>query len=149
MHLTSSAFESKGRIPARYTCDGADVSPPLAWTDPPVGTRALHWSAPIRTRQAGCGTTGRSYDIPAATRALAEHWLPTRKSPPQAINGFRRSGYGGPCPPRGDAPHHCRFRPYALSAERLGPHTRCRVVEAAGQSHAIVMADLIGVYQRT
>ena len=89
------------------------------------------------------------YDIPAATRALAEHWLPTRKSPPQAINGFRRSGYGGPCPPHGDAPHHCRFRPYALSAERLGPHTRCRVVEAAGQSHAIVMADLIGVYQRT
>ena len=52
------------------------------------------------------------YDIPAATRALAEHWLPTRKSPPQAINGFRRSGYGGPCPPRGDAP-------YALSLPAL------------------------------
>ena len=79
MHLTSSGFDSKGRIPARYTCDGADVSPPLPWTDPPVGTRALHWPAPIRTRQGGCG-------IPAATRALAEHWLPTRKSLPQAIN---------------------------------------------------------------
>ena len=112
MRLTSSAFESKGRVPVRYTCDGADVSPPLAWTDPPCWEPELRADLrPIRMRQGACG-------IPAATRALPEDWLPTRKSRPQAINAFRRAGYGGPCPRRGDATHHYRFRVHATECRR-------------------------------
>lgn len=65
------------------------------------------------------------------------------------MNDFRRFGYGGPCPPRGDAPHHYHFRPYALSSESLGWQVRCRDVDGAARSHAITVAELIGTYHRT
>jgi Raf kinase inhibitor-like YbhB/YbcL family protein len=148
MRLTSSAFESKGRIPARYTCDGVNISPPLVWTDPPDETRTFALVCTDPDASGGVWHHWAIYDIPAATRALAEHWPPTRKDPPQAINDFHRAGYGGPCPLRGDAPHCYRFRLYALSVRSLRPCTHCRDVDTAARSHAIATAELIGRYQR-
>ena len=111
MHLTGSAFESKGRIPVRYTCDGADISPPFAWTDPPCWEPELRADLrPIRMRQGACG-------IPAATLHAGGLAADTQVRP-QAINGFRRAGYGGPCPWRGDATHHHRFRVHATECRR-------------------------------
>lgn len=148
MRLTSSAFGPNAHIPVRYTCDGANVSPPLTWDDPPAGTRSLVLVCSDPDAPGGVWHHWAIYDIPAATRALAEAWPPTRKSPPQAINDFRRAGYGGPCPPRGDAQHHCHFRLYALSVESLGRQVHCGDVDAAAQSHAIAVAELVGCYRR-
>lgn len=148
MQLTSSAFAANSRIPVRYTCDGANISPQLAWADPPTGTRSFALVCVDPDAPGGEWRHWAIYDIPAATHMLAEHVPPTRKLPPQAINDFRRPGYGGPCPPRGDAPHHYRFRLYALGVESLGPRTHCSDVEAAARSQALAVAELSGLYQR-
>ena len=151
MRLTSSAFAPDGRIPVRFTCDGADVSPPLAWTDPPAGTSSFALVCSDPDAPGGVWHHWAIYDIAPTTLALAEGWPPSRKLPPQAINDFRRAGYGGPCPPRGSAPHHYHFRLYALDVAELGLGARahCRDVDAAARSHAIATAELIGLYGRT
>lgn len=150
MRLTSSVFRADGWIPRHYTCDGADASPPLAWTDPPAGTRSFALVCADPDAPGGVWYHWAIYDLPADQRALAEQWPPSRRDPPQAVNDFRRLGYGGPCPPRGSHPHHYRFRLYALPVERLGlaASVRCREVEAAARAHAIATAELIGLYGR-
>jgi Raf kinase inhibitor-like YbhB/YbcL family protein len=106
--LTSSAFHAGGAIPARYTCDGANVSPPLRWTAPPAGTRSyaltmvdvsvgfLHWQA---------------LSIPARTRSLLAH----AKLQHESLNSFHERGYSGPCPPSGPA-HRYVFTLRALAS---------------------------------
>lgn len=120
LQLTSVAFAHQGRIPVRFTCDGHDLSPPLSWTGVPPGTKSLalivtdpdapdpaapkttwvHWvlyNLPPECTGLGEGT-GRS-DLPTGTR--------------EGVNDWRRTGYGGPCPPIGR--HRYFFRLYALS----------------------------------
>jgi Raf kinase inhibitor-like YbhB/YbcL family protein len=106
--LTSPAFHAGGTIPARYTCSGANVSPPLRWTAPPAGTRSfsigmvdvtvgfVHW---------------RAAGIPSAARLLPAG-VRLKQS---GLNSFGRRGYGGPCPPAG-APHRYVFTLRALGA---------------------------------
>jgi len=151
VRLTSSAFPPDGRMPIRLTCDGADVSPPLAWFDPPAGTRSFALVCIDPDAPGGAFHHWAIYDIPPTTQALTEHWPPARTAPPQAINDFRRTGYGGPCPPRGDAPHHYHFRLYALDVAQLGVGARahCRDIDAAARPHAIATAELIGLYGRS
>ncbi len=124
--LSSPAFAPGHAIPARYTCDGADVSPPLRWTTPPPGTRSLalavvdlDTSPPFRHwRLAG---------IPPRVRRLAAGTRVGRSGP----NDFGRVGYGGPCPPPGQT-HRYRFE---LSA--VGPGGRL-----------LARATLVGTYRR-
>ena len=150
MQVSSPAFAANDRIPVRFTCDGANVSPPLAWSDEPAET--CGFAVICFDPDAPCGIWYHwaIYDIPADMRVLAEHWPPTRSTAPQAVNDFRRPGYGGPCPPAGDVPHNYHFRLYALNVERLGlaPRARCRDVEIAARLHAISTAQLIGLYGR-
>lgn len=150
MRLTSPVFRSDGWIPVRFTCDGADVSPPLAWSEPPSSVRSFALVCADPDAPGGVWYHWAIYDLPPDQRALAEHWPPARAMPPQAVNDFRRSGYGGPCPPRGARPHRYQFRLYALSVERLGlaPAAKCREVEAAARAHAIATAELAGHYGR-
>ncbi|PPQ27342.1 YbhB/YbcL family Raf kinase inhibitor-like protein [Rhodopila globiformis] len=150
MRLTSQAFAPGAWIPVRHTCDGTNVSPPLAWADPPAATRSfvLVCSDP--------DAPGRTwyhwgiYDIPPEARGLSENWSPMRSFPPQAINDFRRRGYGGPCPPRGAPSHHYHFRLYALRVSQLGlgAGALCPDVEAAARMQAIDSCELIGLYGR-
>lgn len=150
MRLTSSAFRLGSRIPTRFTCDGADVSPPLAWSGAPAGTRGFAVVCADPDAAAGTWYHWAIYDIPATMNGLAEHYPPSGTDPPQAINDFRHAGYRGPCPPRAAPSHHYRFRLFALDTERLGlgPGANCRDVEAAASRHALATAELVGVYGR-
>jgi Raf kinase inhibitor-like YbhB/YbcL family protein len=113
--LTSPSFEEGGAIPGRHSCDGANVSPALAWQGGPQGTVSLalivddpdarnfiHWVV---------------FDIPGASAGSLPEGLRATDAPPQGRNDFGRPGYGGPCPPSGT--HHYRFTLWALSS-RLG-----------------------------
>ncbi|MDJ1159196.1 YbhB/YbcL family Raf kinase inhibitor-like protein [Chelatococcus sp. SYSU_G07232] len=152
MQLRSSGFDDGATIPRRFTCDGENLSPPIAWSDPPEGTRsfALVCNDPDAPR--GIWHHWAVYDIPADRTMLAEGIaaLSDVKGLRQAINDFGRPGYGGPCPPHGHGPHHYHFRLMALSTDRL-PLPReaaCRDVEREARKHALAEASLVAVYER-
>jgi Raf kinase inhibitor-like YbhB/YbcL family protein len=152
MRLTSTAFSEGTAIPRRYTCDGEDLSPPLAWSDAPAGTRGFVLLCDDPDAPAGTWHHWAAYDITAAQTALPEGAArhPDRYGFKQAINDFQRGGYGGPCPPHRHGPHHYHFRLLALSIDRL--HVRddasCRDVEREAPKHALAESVLIGVYER-
>ena len=151
MRLNSAAFADGSAIPRRFTCDDADLSPPLNWSDAPTGTRkALPFSVMIPTRPAGTWHHWAAYDIPSTLTMLAEGTASDAEQVgfKQAINDFQRPGYGGPCPPRGHGLHHYHFRLLALDHLPVGGTPSCREVERAARSHTIAEGTLVGVYQR-
>lgn len=150
MQLTSNAFAPGGRIPVRYTCDGQNVSPPLAWSDVPAGTRGLALICSDPDAPAGVWYHWAVYDIPTDTRGLPEGVPPASNRPPQGTNDFGHLGYGGPCPPPRDRPHRYVFTLYALSVDRLAvpPQAGCRAIEAAARARPLTMVQLMGVYGR-
>ncbi|HVC12205.1 MAG TPA: YbhB/YbcL family Raf kinase inhibitor-like protein [Burkholderiales bacterium] len=148
--LTSSAFAEGGAIPSKYTCDGRDLSPPLAWSGVPAGAHslALVVDDPDAPDPAAPTTTWVHwvlYDIPAATTAIAEG---ARAAGAQdGTNDWKRTGYGGPCPPVGR--HRYFFKLYAL--DRALPDLRRPTkaqLEAAMQGHVLAEARLIGTYRK-
>ena len=149
--LTSRAFAHHGKIPAPYTCDGADHSPPLAWTDPPHGTTSVALIVDDPDAPVGTWVHWVLYNVPATSRALAER-LPTSDTladgAKQGLNDFRRIGYGGPCPPPGPA-HRYFFKLYALDATLTFPPKATKAqCERAMDGHILAQAELIGLYQR-
>jgi Raf kinase inhibitor-like YbhB/YbcL family protein len=151
MKLTSSAFADHEAIPARFTCEGANVSPPLQWSDPPDGTRSFalvvddpdapgatfsHWGL------FGLASDRRGLDE-AAGKAGATGFR-------QARNDFGRAEYGGPCPPRGRGPHRYQFRLLALDVAglELGADPRIREVEQKAKDHTLATALLTGLFER-
>ncbi len=118
-HLTSPAFEAKSAIPARYTCDGRDVSPPLAWSNPPAGTRRFALIADDPDAPAGTWVHRVLWNIPGTARGLEAN-LPKvallADGTRQGTTDFRRIGYGGPCSPAGT--HR-----YYFKLNQAGPHT--------------------------
>jgi len=151
MRLFSTAFTAHAWIPRRFTCEGENVSPPLAWSDAPVGTRSFALVCADPDAPGGVWYHWAIFDIPPGAHGLAEDQPAVAAGMHQAMNDFRHIGYGGPCPPRGDAPHHYRFRLYAVNRAPLGigPGMSCRRVEAEAEEHAIATADLTGLFGRT
>jgi Raf kinase inhibitor-like YbhB/YbcL family protein len=149
--LTSTAFESGATIPEKYTCDGADVSPPLAWADPPAGTKALALVCEDPDAPAGTWVHWVLYDLPADARSLAEGVAPEPARAGggrQGRNDFRKIGYGGPCPPPG-TPHRYYFRLYALDAPAgLEPGATRAELGKAIAAHTRGSAELMGRYGR-
>lgn len=145
MELTSSAFPAGGRIPARYTCEGEDLSPPLAWSDPPPGTRSLALvvedpDAPGRTF-----THWLAWGIDPVARGLGEG----EAAPREGRNDFGAPGYRGPCPPLGHGPHRYVFRLLALDDDLdLPPGSGRRDLERAVHGHVLARAELVGLYER-
>lgn len=143
--LTSPAFQNGQAIPRQFTCDGANQSPPLAWGEPPAGTRRF---ALVVDDPDAPGATFRhwgAYDIPASVRSIGVG----QALGAQAVNDMDKPGYGGPCPPKGHGPHHYRFKLFALDAERLGlSNPKIADLETAAQSHALAKGELTGVYER-
>lgn len=152
MRLKSSAFADGTMIPRRFTCDGDDVSPPLDWSDAPTGAHSFAILCDDPDAPAGTWHHWAVYDIPAARKGLAEDAgrQGNKDGLNQALNDFRRLGYGGPCPPPRHGIHHYHFRLLALSTERLelGKQATCRDVEHAARKHTLAEAILVGLYKR-
>ena len=113
IQITSSAFKEGETIPAKYTCDGANVSPPLAWSGVPGGTKSLAVIADDPDAPVGTWVHWVLYDLPAGQNSLVEG---VQGAGLQGINDFRKTGYGGPCPPRGKP--HRYFLSFTLSTCR-------------------------------
>lgn len=152
--LSSAAFEPNGSIPARLTCEGADYSPPLAWNDAPEGTVtfALIVDDPDAPDPAAPKMTWVhwvAYNIPTHVSSLEEnaarHGMPAGSGAGE--NDWKRTGYGGPCPPIGR--HRYFHKLYALDTvlPDLGTPTKS-VLEAAMQGHLLAEVDLIGTYEK-
>jgi Raf kinase inhibitor-like YbhB/YbcL family protein len=151
--LTSSAFGGGAEIPKKHTCEGPDVSPALAWSDPPEKTRGFALICDDPDAPAGTWVHWVLYDLPAAARGLPEG-VPRsdrlESGARQGTNDFGRIGYGGPCPPRGHGFHRYFFKLYALDAPSgLAPGATKAELERAMKGHVLAHAELMGRYQRT
>ena len=150
MNLTSSAFTEGGTIPRQYTCDGNDISPPLSWSDVPDGTKSFALIADDPDAPAGTWVHWVVYNIPAGTTKLQEQ-VPASKILPdgsvQGINDFKKTGYGGPCPPGGI--HRYFFKLYALSGSvDLGPNATKNELLQAMEGKIVSETKLMGTYSR-
>lgn len=152
--LTSAAFEHNGSIPARYTCDGDDISPPLSWGELPDGTRSLALivddpDAPDPAAPKMTFVHWILYNLPTTLAALPEavHSVHLPPGTGEGLNDWGRTGYGGPCPPIGR--HRYFHKLYALDTvlPDLGSPTKA-ALETAMRRHILAQAELIGTYER-
>ena len=142
LRVTSPVFDNNGIIPAKYTCDGEDVNPPLKIEGISEGTKSLVLIV----------------DDPDAPMGTWDHWIVWNISPTgkiiensipgtEGLNDFRKHSYGGPCPPSGT--HRYFFKVYALDTKLdLNPNSRKRDVERAMKGHILAEGEIIGLYKR-
>ena len=148
--LTSTAFAPGEPIPRKYTCDGEDISPPLQWSDPPQGTQSFALIADDPDAPIGTWVHWVLYNLPAETRALPEA-VPSdaelSDGSRHGQNGWRKLGYGGPCPPSGT--HRYFFKLYALDTVLdLAAGASKEQVLKAMEGHILAQTELMGVYSR-
>src|SRR5262249_14738211 len=153
MTLKSPAFQQNGHIPSKYTCEGEDVSPPLAWEDAPNGAKSLVLiiddpDAPDPKAPKMVWVHWVVYNMPPDTKSLPENAGKARL--PQGallgLNDFKKTGYGGPCPPIGR--HRYFHKLYALDITLdLRDATKSQI-ERAMRGHVLANAELIGTYQK-
>jgi hypothetical protein len=152
--LTSTTFEHMGEIPKKHTCEGADVSPPLAWGDVPAGARSLALivddpDAPDPAAPRMTYVHWVVYNIPVSAEGLPED-TKTAGLPAGALEGtndWRRIGYGGPCPPIGRHRYFHKLFALDIVLEGLQDPTKAEL-EVAMQGHVVGRAELVGTYQK-
>lgn len=144
--ISSSDIADDQPIGQAYTCDGADRSPQLSWPEAPPGTRSFALIMDDPDAPNGTFRHWAAFNIPPGTRAIAGG----QSAGTEAVNDFGKSGYGGPCPPRGHGPHRYRFKLYALDVDRLSLPAEAKVeqVEEQARRHQIAMAQITGTYER-
>jgi Raf kinase inhibitor-like YbhB/YbcL family protein len=152
--LTSPAFTPGGEIPALFTCEGRDLSPALAWTGVPESARCLVLvvddpDAPDPKAPKMTWVHWVLYNLPPTAHGLPEAVAPADlpAGTRQGTNDWKRTGYGGPCPPIGR--HRYFHKLYALDVvlADLGPATKPEL-EAAMKGHVVAQAELVGTYQK-
>ena len=150
LQLTSTAFTEGSPVPVEYTCDGKDTSPPLKWTGAPATTKSFALIVDDPDAPMGTWVHWVLFDLSPETSELKEGAGKSGSAEPgvQGVNSFKKSGYGGPCPPKGK-PHHYVFKIYALD-HRLGlkPGASKKEVEKAMLNHTVAQGQLIGTYSR-
>jgi len=152
LQISTAAFSPDGVIPRHYTCDGADISPGLSWSEPPSGTRSLVLIADDPDAPVGLWTHWLVYDLPATLRQVQQGFTKDRDvagGGHQGQNDFRKIGYNGPCPPPGK-PHRYYFKLFAVDAPlglKAGA-TRKEVDAALKQVRVLAQAQLMGKYGR-
>jgi Raf kinase inhibitor-like YbhB/YbcL family protein len=154
LNLTSTAFEAGRPIPKKYTCEGTDTSPPLAWTGAPPRTRSFALivddpDAPDPKAPRMTWVHWVVYDIPANTNAI-EAGASSARLPAGSIEGgndFRRVRFGGPCPPVGR--HRYFHKLYALDIDLPAgkPLDKSALLKAI-EGHVLAQAELVGTYQK-
>ena len=153
MTLTSPAFKQDGQIPSKYTCEGDDISPPLAWNGVPEGTKSLVLiiddpDAPDPKAPQRVWVHWVVYNIPPDTKSLPEN--ASKAGLPQGtavgLNDFKKTGYGGPCPPIGR--HRYFHKLYALDTTLDLRKATKPEIELAIKGHVLADAELIGTYQK-
>jgi Raf kinase inhibitor-like YbhB/YbcL family protein len=149
--LSTTAFQPGGDIPTKYTCTGADVSPALSWDGAPAGTQSFALIVDDPDAPVGNWVHWVAYDLPTSARQLPEGVAKTDAiagGGVQGVNDFRKTGYGGPCPPVGK-PHRYFFKLYALNTKlNLKPGATKKAVESAMQGHILAQAEMMGKFKR-
>ena len=152
MLITSSAFAHQGKIPSVYTCEGANISPPLAWRDFPAGTQSLALivddpDAPDPAAPQRIWVHWVLYNLPVDCTGLPENVSRLPVGTADGLNDWNLTGYGGPCPPIGR--HRYFHTLYAL--DTVLPDLKCpdrkRLLEAM-QGHVLAEAQCMGTYQK-
>ena len=145
VELSSSAFAAGRPIPRWYSCEGEDLSPPLAWSGVPEDAASLALIVDDPDAPVGTFTHWLAWGMSPADGGLVEGGRPAR----EGRNDFRQIGYRGPCPPPGGGPHRYFFRLYALAREPdvAAGAGRGELERALAQS-TIAVAELVGRYQR-
>ena len=151
LQITSPAFSEGQPIPAKYSCEGNDASPPLKWTNAPANTKSFALIADDPDAPVGTWVHWVLYDLPPHATELPEDVAKTQftsSGAKQGLNSWPRLGYGGPCPPPGK-PHRYFFKLYALDTMLdLKPGATKKDVEAAMKGHILAEGQLMGRYQR-
>jgi len=148
--IASTAFEEGGMIPRQYTCDGADISPPLSFSSVPEGTKSLALIADDPDAPMGTWVHWVLFNIPPDTTGLPEN-VPTDQTlangAKHGVSDFGKFGYGGPCPPSGT--HRYYFKLYALDAmlDLSGRVTKKNLLSAM-EGHILAEGQLMGKYRR-
>src|SRR5262249_37905736 len=146
LELTSSAFDEGSEIPRKYTCDGDDASPPLAWSSVPEGTRTLALILHDPDAPGGEFTHWVAWNIHPEPGALGEDG----PAPGQGTNDFGDARYQGPCPPSGAGPHRYVHELFALDTSLdLDPGANREQLEHAIEGHVLAGAELVGIYERS
>lgn len=154
MQLTSPSFENRKSIAGKFTCDGENISPALEWSQVPEGTKSFALivddpDAPDPANPRMTWVHWVLYNIPATVSSLPEG-VKDKDLPEgtlQGLNDWKKTGYGGPCPPVGK--HRYFHKLYALDivlADLMRP-TKAKL-EKAMEGHVLSKAELIGLYQR-
>lgn len=151
LSISSPAFQDGERIPAKYTCQGQDISPPLEWNRVPNETQSLALIVDDPDAPSGVFTHWVIFNLPPDSRELPEAVPAASQLPSGALQGkndFGKIGYGGPCPPPG-YPHRYRFTLYALNRQlELKAGSSKKQVLHTMEGHILAQGQLTGTYQR-
>ena len=150
INVGSAAFTEGGMIPKQYTCDGADISPPLSWSTVPEGTKSIAIIVDDPDAPAGTWVHWLVYNLPPDLKGLPENILAKEtiaNGGMQGMTDFRRIGYGGPCPPSGT--HRYIFKVYAVDKLLdLYPGAIKKRLLQAMEGHILAEGELMGKYRR-
>jgi len=151
MTISSPSFSNGGEIARKFTCDGADVSPQLSWTEPPPGTKTFALLLDDPDAPVGNWNHWAAWNLPPSLRGLPEGVSKSAQlsdGSQQGSNDFRKTGYNGPCPPPGQ-PHRYYFKLFALDTKlELKSSAGKHDLEAAMKGHVLAQAEWMGRYGR-
>ena len=149
--ISSPNFANGGAIPKKYTCDGADVSPQLTWSDPPAGAKSWALLADDPDAPVGNWNHWAIWNLPVNLRSLPEGVSKNARLPDgseQGMNDFHKPGYNGPCPPAGK-PHRYFFKLFALDIKlSLNSTAGKPELESAMKGHVLAKAEWMETYKR-
>ena len=148
MQLISTAFTDGGNLPTKYTCDGENISPPIAWEDYPANTKSFALIYDDPDAPAGTWDHWVVYNLPANINSLPENATTLPSGTKVGLNSWPNAEYGAPCPPSGT--HRYIFHLYALDAMlNLPKPATSENLRKEMKEHILETATLTGLYQRT